>query len=74
MLRCAERRSEAAGLDADRAYTFMCAMGLTKGLTQVLDDDVKERALGNLRQLIVDRETPDGVLFGSSAWLITARA
>ena len=27
------------GRDANDAYTFMCAMGLTKGLTHDLDDD-----------------------------------
>ncbi len=49
-------------------------MGLTKGLLRDLDDDARERALVTLRQLVDDRETPDGVLFDSSAWLVTARA
>ncbi len=49
-------------------------MGLTKGLTQDLDDEATERALASLHQLTVDHQDPEGVLFDSAAWLITARA
>ncbi len=62
------------GRDADDAYTFMGAMGLTKGLIHDLDDKPAKSALDNLHRLVAEHETPEGVLFGSSAWLVTARA
>ncbi len=62
------------GQDAAEAFTFMSAMGMTKALTHDLDDRTKQQALGNLRGLIAARETPEGVQFGSSAWLVTATA
>jgi hypothetical protein len=62
------------GRDAAETFTFMSALGLTKGLTHDLDDAAKQEALGNLRQRIGERQTADGVQFGSSAWLITATA
>lgn len=62
------------GRDADEAYTFMSAMGMTRGLTHDLDDVSQQQALGNLRDLIAAHETPEGVQFGSSAWLVTATA
>ncbi len=48
-------------------------MGITRGLLHHLDRDQRERALGALRRLLEERETADGVLLGSSAWLVTAR-
>jgi SAM-dependent methyltransferase len=61
------------GRDADDAFAFVSAFGITKGLTQDLDDDARGRSLDALRQVISDHESEHGVLFGSSAWLITAR-
>ena len=62
------------GRDVDGTLAFMSVLGLTKGLLHDLDDDAKVEALGNLRKRIGERETSDGVLFGSSAWLVTATA
>lgn len=62
------------GRDTDDAFAFISALGLTRGLVHDLDDDARARALDAVRQLIAERDTGDGVLFGSSAWLITARA
>lgn len=61
------------GRDADDAYAYITSMGITRGLIHNLDDDQTEQALANLRQLLNEHATADGVLLGSSAWLITAR-
>ena len=62
-----------AGADADGAWAFMSEMGIVRGLTGGLDPETKGRAMSNLRRTIDSHETVDGVLFGSAAWLITAR-
>lgn len=62
------------GRDADDAITFISSMGLTKALLHDLDADTRSRALEDLRQLVAAHESSDGVLLGSSAWLVTARA
>ena len=42
-------------------------------LVQDLDDATKAQALDNLRAIMVAHETENGVMFGSAAWIITAR-
>lgn len=60
------------GPDADAAFAFMKTTGMTRGLTDELDADGRERALDALRRTIVQHDTGAGLLFGSSAWLIRA--
>jgi SAM-dependent methyltransferase len=60
------------GKDADDAYSFVSTLGITRGLTADLDDATKAAALELLHQALADHETADGVVFSSSAWLITA--
>jgi hypothetical protein len=60
------------GTDADDAYSFVSTLGITRGLTGDLDDATKRAALELLHGTLADHETPDGVVFSSSAWLITA--
>ncbi|MBW3547475.1 MAG: methyltransferase domain-containing protein [Actinobacteria bacterium] len=62
------------GVDAEDAMSFVGTFGITKGLTQDLDAESRARAFDALRRTIADHETDHGVLFGSSAWLVTARA
>lgn len=62
------------GSNAEDAVAFMSSLGITKGLTQELDEDNRARAFEALRRTITEHETDDGVLFGTSAWLITGRA
>ena len=62
------------GVDADDAMSFVGTFGITKGLTQDLDEESRARAFDALRRAIVDHETDQGVLFRSSVWLVTARA
>ena len=62
------------GSDADDAFAFLGTGGMARGMTQDLSDEDRAKALGALRETLAAHETADGVLFGSSAWLITARA
>jgi SAM-dependent methyltransferase len=61
------------GTDADDAFAFMRTLGIVEGLTQDLDDAGRAKALGELHKTVVAHAGADGVLFGTSAWLITAR-
>lgn len=62
------------GRDADDAFDFLRTFGLTKGLTEGLDADDRDRAMGSLRSLVVEHETHEGVLFGTAAWSVGATA
>jgi SAM-dependent methyltransferase len=59
------------GADADDALTFV--LGLAGWLLEGLDDAARERAVADLRRRIEAHAGPDGVEFGSAAWLVTAR-
>lgn len=60
------------GTDAVDAWPFVASMGIVRGLTEGLDDEAKTDALDELRRLLVAHESDEGVVFDSSAWLITA--
>lgn len=61
------------GDTAAEAWAFISEMGIVRGLAEGLDDDSRPAAMAALRGRIDARETADGVLLGSAAWLITAR-
>jgi SAM-dependent methyltransferase len=61
------------GSDADDAYAFMRTLGIVEGLTHDLDDAGRAQAMVELQQTVAAHDSADGVLFGTSAWLITAR-
>ncbi len=61
------------GTDASDAMEFAKTMGIVEGLTDGLDPETRAKAMSNLADLFVERETADGVLFASAAWLVTAR-
>ena len=61
------------GADAKDAMEFAKSMGIVQGLTEGLDDDARARAMSNLADLFSERESADGVLINSAAWLISAR-
>lgn len=61
------------GRDAEDAWDFVSGMGIVRGLSGGLAPDARAEALGRLRGAVAAHETPDGVLLGSAAWLITAR-
>jgi SAM-dependent methyltransferase len=60
------------GSDLDDAYDFL-SDGPAQILLHDLDEAAKARALENLRATLADHATPDGVIFSSSAWVVTAR-
>ena len=62
------------GSDAADAFRFVSGFGITRGVTQDMDEDQKDRALEALNRTMLEHETDEGVLFGTSAWLVTARA
>ena len=61
------------GTDASDAFEFAKTMGIVEGLTDGLDPEAGAEAMSNLANLFHERETADGVLLASAAWLITAR-
>jgi SAM-dependent methyltransferase len=61
------------GTDACDALEFAKTMGIVEGLTDGLDANAQAEAMTNLADLFQERETADGVLLASAAWLITAR-
>ncbi|HET9727986.1 MAG TPA: methyltransferase domain-containing protein [Acidimicrobiia bacterium] len=61
------------GDNADDAFGFFRESGIVHGLTEGLDAADKQRALDALYALFVERESAEGVVFPSAAWLITAR-
>ena len=62
------------GENAEDAFSFVSTFGITKGLTQDLDDQTKGVALQALKAVLREHESEKGVLLGASAWLITASA
>jgi SAM-dependent methyltransferase len=61
------------GGSADDAYAFVSNFGITRGLTEDLDEATRQEALRRLRQTFEEHASADGVRFAGSAWLITAR-
>lgn len=69
--RAVERRFR-AGTDPDDAFEFLRETGPVVGLTDGLDEAARTAALAELRASLVAHDGPDGVTFGSSAWVVTA--
>ena len=61
------------GADAEDAWAFVRTLGIVRGLTGGLDDEIKAHALDALQAVLAEHETAEGVLFGAAAWLISAR-
>jgi SAM-dependent methyltransferase len=61
------------GQNADEAHRFLGGMGVSRMLMRGQSDAERERALANLRAVVEERETPDGVFFPSATWLVMAR-
>ncbi len=58
------------GNDADDAHRF--ALGLMGWMLEGLDDASRAQAIDTLHATMAAHATPDGVLFGSAAWIIQA--
>jgi SAM-dependent methyltransferase len=61
------------GPDAETAYRFAAGLHVVTLMLADLDEAAEARALDNLRATIAAHETADGVVFGSAAWVVTAR-
>jgi hypothetical protein len=61
------------GRDADDAVEFELADPAVRGWLDESGPVAARKATEALREAYAARETPDGVLLGSSAWLVTAR-
>ena len=61
------------GSDVDDAYAFMRTLGIVEGLTNGLHAADRANALAQLWETVAGHAGPDGVRFGTAAWLITAR-
>jgi len=61
------------GATVEDAFRFMQTLGIVRGLAHDLGEREGARALDALRAVVDAHHGRDGVLFGSSAWLITAR-
>jgi SAM-dependent methyltransferase len=61
------------GRDGEDAFAFVATLGLTKGLLGDLSPAAAAAAVEELRRALVEHETPDGVVLGGAAWLVTAR-
>jgi hypothetical protein len=58
------------GADTEDAYQFV--LGLMSWMLDGLDEDRRAGALDALRTTIAAHETPQGVVYESAAWIITA--
>jgi len=61
------------GSDADDAYGFVAGLQPVLMLLADLDEAAKAQALDNLRTVVAAHDMADGVVFGSAAWVVTAR-
>ena len=69
----ASERPFNVGSDTEGAYTFISGLQAVLMMLEDLDEATTAQALGNLRATVAAHETPDGVVFGSAAWVLTAR-
>ncbi|MFY9587886.1 MAG: SAM-dependent methyltransferase, partial [Actinomycetota bacterium] len=60
------------GADAARSFDGVRKLGIVNGLLADLDDRARAAALDSLQRVVTDHETPEGVLFDASAWLVLA--
>jgi len=58
------------GTDPDDAFDFI--IGLNGWMLNGLDQEGRERAMGDLRASLEAHANADGVTYGSAAWLVTA--
>ena len=62
-----------AGADTDSALAFFRTAGVARALTADLSESDRNRAFDALRAVLSEHAGPGGVLFGSGAWLVSAR-
>jgi SAM-dependent methyltransferase len=71
---CTELREPlVVGTDAEDAFEFVSKMAPVVGLLNDLDDPTRAAALEQLRASLVEHTDGGRVVYGSAAWLVTAR-
>jgi SAM-dependent methyltransferase len=60
------------GHDVESAYAFLSRVGNTRGLLDDLGADDRIAALNNLRSVLAEHATEQGVVLGTASWLVTA--
>ena len=60
------------GANAEDAFAWFSTVGIVEGLLHGVDDAGRAQAMDNLHAAFKEAETSEGVLLGTSAWLITA--
>jgi SAM-dependent methyltransferase len=60
------------GHDLESAYDFVSRIGNTRGLLDDLGAADRAAALTNLRSVLAEHTTPQGVVLGTASWLVTA--
>jgi SAM-dependent methyltransferase len=61
-----------AGLDVESAFDFMSQESPARGMLADLNDAQRAAALDNLRAVVAEHATPEGIFFGTAGWLVTA--
>jgi SAM-dependent methyltransferase len=61
------------GTDIDDAYRFVSGLQPVLMMLEDLDEATRAQALANLRDVVAAHEAPEGVIFRSAAWVVTAR-
>jgi SAM-dependent methyltransferase len=61
------------GTDADAAFSFVKDMGFMRWMLGSLDASTRTDALAEMRTSVEAHAQPEGVLYDSGAWLVTAR-
>lgn len=61
------------GTDVDDAYGFVSGLQPVLLMLEDLDETARGKALDNLRDVIAAHQTPDGIVFRSASWVVTAR-
>jgi SAM-dependent methyltransferase len=60
------------GNDVESAYAFLSRTGNARGLLDDLGADDRIAALNNLRSVLAEHVTAQGVVLGTASWLVTA--
>jgi SAM-dependent methyltransferase len=61
------------GKDTDEAFTFILGFRTFRRLLEGADEATAGRALDAVRDALSERETSDGLVLGSTAWVVSAR-
>ncbi len=62
-----------AGTDADDSLAFFRTSGFVRELIAEFSEPDRNRAFDALRAVLAEHAGPDGVIFGSGVWLVSAR-